>query len=103
MNLLQITTADTADTIKLASKTPVTTTHHLSFLDLMAKGGVLMIPLGILAVCAIYIIIERWIYIGSISRVNNRQIDDIKNMLLEGKVDSALSICKSTNKSIFRI
>ena len=62
-----------------------------------------MIPLGLLAILAVYIIIERWIYIAKISRINNRQIDNIKGLVLEGKVDTALSVCKSEDTSMFRI
>jgi biopolymer transport protein ExbB len=106
MNLLQVTTPMTttvADTLHAAPVAAAASEHTLSLLDLLLKGGIIMIPLGLLAILAVYIIIERWIYIAKISRINNRQIDNIKGLVLEGKVDTALSVCKSEDSSIFRI
>jgi biopolymer transport protein ExbB len=106
MNLLQVTTpvaATVADSLHAATATSGVTDHSLSLLDLILKGGIIMIPLGLLAVLAVYIIIERWIYIAKISRINNRQIDNMKSLVLDGKLDTALSVCKSEDSSIFRI
>jgi biopolymer transport protein ExbB len=106
MNLLQVTTPMTttvADTLHAAPPATAVTEHTLSLLDLILKGGIIMIPLGLLAILAVYIIIDRWIYIARISRINNRQIDNIKGLVLDGKLDTALSVCKSEDSSIFRI
>jgi biopolymer transport protein ExbB len=106
MNLLQVTTpvaTAVTDSLQAVPPAPAVTEHTLSFLDLIMKGGIIMIPLGLLAILAVYIIIERWIYIAKISRINNRQIDNIKGLVLDGKLDTALSVCKSEDSSIFRI
>jgi len=106
MNLLQVTTHMTttvADTLHAASTTAGVTIHTLSLFDLLLKGGIILIPIGLLALLAVYIIIERWIFIAKISRINNRQIDNIKGLVLEGKLDTAISVCKSEDSSIFRI
>ena len=106
MNLLQVTmpvATTVADSLHAAPTTAGVTEHSLSLLDLLLKCGIIMIPLGLLAILAVYIIIERWIYIAKISRINNRQIDNIKGLVLDGKLDTALSVCKSEDRSIFRI
>jgi biopolymer transport protein ExbB len=106
MNLLQVTTpvaTTVTDSLQASTPVPAVTEHTLSLLDLLLKGGIIMIPLGLLAILAVYIIIERWIYIAKISRINNRQIDNIKGLVLDGKLDTALSVCKSEDSSIFRI
>ena len=106
MNLLQVTTpvaTAVSDSLQAATQVPAATEHSLSLLDLLMKGGIILIPIGLLAILAVYIIIERWIFIAKISRINNRQIDNIKGLVLDGKLDTAISVCKSEDKSIFRI
>jgi biopolymer transport protein ExbB len=106
MNLLQVTTPMTtnaADSLHAAVTAPAVTEHTLSVLDLLMKGGIILIPIGLLALLAVYIIIERWIFIAKVSRINSRQIENIKGLVLEGKLDTALSVCKSEDNSIFRI
>lgn len=106
MNLLQGTTpiaTSVADSLQAASTAAGVTEHSLSLFELIFKGGIILIPISLLALLAVYIIIERWIFIAKISRINKRQIDNIKGLVLEGKLDSAISVCKSEDSSIFRI
>jgi biopolymer transport protein ExbB len=105
MNLLQITTAvvNAADTAVKVPQTPATTEHTLSLFNLLVKGGPILIPIGLLAILSVYLIIERLIYIKKLARFSPRQIDNIKNLVIEGKLDSALSVCRSEDTSIFRI
>jgi biopolymer transport protein ExbB len=104
MNLLQITsTAVTASDSLKVPQTPAVTEHTLSFLDLLFKGGPILIPIALLAILAVYIIIERMIFIKRVARINPRQIENIKNLILEGKLDTAISVCKNEDNSIFRV
>jgi hypothetical protein len=45
------------------------TQEGLNFLELIFKGGVVMIPIGLLSVVTIYLIIERFIYIKNASKL----------------------------------
>ncbi|MEP7258401.1 MAG: MotA/TolQ/ExbB proton channel family protein, partial [Flavitalea sp.] len=49
--------------------TTVQPEQKVSLIDLLSKGGVLMIPLAILLVVAIFVFIERLIYIRKASRL----------------------------------
>ena len=97
MTLLQIV-ADTS-----AAAQNVAQQQSLTLFDLMRKGGWVMIPLGILSVIAVYLIVERYIVISRAGKVDPSFMSNIKNMLLSGKTDAALSLCKSTNTPIARL
>ena len=46
--------------------------HHLSFFELLVKGGVILIPLGILSIIAIYLISEKFYVISKGTSVNQQ-------------------------------
>ncbi len=98
MTLLQIV-ADTSALAKGTAAAPQT----LSLLDLLVKGGWIMIPLGILSVISVYLMIERYIVISKASKVDPGFMANIKNMLLSGKTEAALSLCRGTNTPIARL
>ncbi len=97
MTLLQIV-ADTS-----AAAQNVAQQQSLTLFDLMRKGGWVMVPLGILSVIAVYLIVERYIVISRAGKVDPSFMSNIKNMLLSGKTEAALSLCKSTNTPIARL
>jgi biopolymer transport protein ExbB len=98
MTLLQIV-ADSAATAKGA----VAQQQTLNLLDLLMKGGWVMYPLVVLSVITIYLIVERYIVISRASKVDPGFMSNIKHMLLDGKTDAALSLCRSVNTPIARL
>ncbi len=98
MTILQIVVDSSA-----LAKTAVQQTQTLNLLDLIMKGGWVMIPIGILSVIAVYLMIERFITINRASKVDNGFMANIKAMLMDGKADAALSLCRSTNTPIARL
>lgn len=98
MTLLQIV----ADTATTAAKS-VSQTQTLNLFDLVMKGGWVMIPLGILSVISVYLIIERFVTISRASKVDPGFMANIRHMLLDGKTDAALSLCRSSNTPIARL
>ncbi|MBS1623540.1 MAG: MotA/TolQ/ExbB proton channel family protein, partial [Bacteroidetes bacterium] len=85
MVLLQIA-MDTASkaAATIASQTPQ---GSLSLLELIEKGGWILLPIGILSVIAIYLIIERWLTINKASKVDPNFMNNIRSLLLDGKTD----------------
>lgn len=81
----------------------VTKTESLSLLSLIIKGGWIMIPILTLSVIAVFLIVERYIVIRQASKVDPNFMNNIKEFLLAGKMDSALAMCKSTNTPIARL
>lgn len=76
---------------------------QLSFLDLMIKGGWVMIPILILSVLAVYFTIERYLVIRKAARIDQHFMANIRDYLMTGRMESAMSLCKNTNTPIARL
>lgn len=68
----------------------------LSLLDLLVKGGPVMIPIGICSIIAVYIIVERYIAIRKASRGDINFMNNIRDFIQTGNIASAKSLCKNT-------
>jgi len=95
--LLQINTATEAVT---GEETGELT---LSVYELALKGGWIMAILGLLSVIAIYIFLERYFTISRASRENKNFMNNIRDFMHNGRIDSALSLCKNNNTPISRM
>ncbi|WP_234735961.1 MotA/TolQ/ExbB proton channel family protein [Tellurirhabdus bombi] len=78
-------------------------TQSIQLFDLVAKGGWVMIPISILFFLTLYLIIERWLFIRSNTKVDDNFIDNVKDMVMQGNIKSAESFCKNQRNSIGRI
>ena len=79
------------DTVTAVSSNLVTTGKpeaSLSFLQMLMKGGWVMIPIGILSVLALYFTIERFLTIRKASRIDDNFIKSIRDYLINGSYDS---------------
>lgn len=74
---------------------PVLTETSFSLFSMIAKGGVMMIPLGILLVLSIYVLVERLLTLSKASKKNPGLIPGLKDMILSGNIDAAKAMCKS--------
>jgi len=81
----------------------IATSQELSFFQLVSKGGPIMIPIVLLLIIALYLFIERWIYISQNSKVNPNLIGSIKTGLNDGNVNSAIALCENERSSMGRI
>ena len=103
--ILQTDTATAlVDTLgsNLAPQT-VKTVEELRFLDLLIKGGWVMYPLIILAFLAMVIFIERYLTIRKASRADANLMPQVKQSVLNDKLDSALAICRNSNTPLGRM
>ena len=73
------------------------TQQEMKLIDLAIAGGFTMIPLALLLILAVYIIIERYIALRKASQEDTSFMNRIKDYIFEGKVDSALNLCKQTD------
>ncbi len=97
MTLLQITTVqDTAQHMGQIA-TEMEAQVGLSAFDLAFKGGWIMIVLLILLLLSVFVLIERTLVINKASKEDDSFMNRIKDYILDGKIDTALSLCKSTN------
>ncbi len=75
----------------------------LSIWSLMLKGGIVMIPLAILSVVAIYIFIERYFAISRASNEETNFMNNIRDFIHNGRIDSAKSLCRNNQSPIARM
>ena len=106
--LLQIQQATgIADTLSTAAQTQALAVPPpdatLSLWEMVIKGGVVMIPLALLSVIAIYIFIERYLVIKRASRIDQNFMNNIRDFMHNGNIDSAKSLCRNTNSPIARL
>ena len=70
---------------------------ELTLWDLMVKGGWVMIPIILLSFVAAYIFIERYYVIRKATSEDVNFMNRIKDYIHEGKIESAVALCKSTD------
>lgn len=84
-----------------------TTASHLSetqsLWDILVSGGVLMIPLGLLFVAALFFFIERLIAINKASRLDNNFMRIIRDHVVTGNITAARSFSKNNDNPVARI
>lgn len=101
--LLQINTTSEA----VLDNTAETTEKTLSILDLITSGGVggiaIMAFLGVLSILAVYLFVERYGAIRSANKIDKNFMNNIKDKVMEGKLDAALALCTAENTPVARM
>ncbi len=75
----------------------------MSLIEILAKGGVIMVAIGICSVIAVAVIVERWLSLRKVQINTATFILQIKNLLLKDHVDEAIALCKRTPGPIAKI
>ncbi|PVX46449.1 biopolymer transport protein ExbB [Flavobacterium sp. 103] len=75
----------------------VATNNEISVLGFILKGGFFLIPIAILLFYTFYLIIERYLYINKVSKVDPLLMRDVRDHLTAGNFDLARSITERTN------
>lgn len=71
--------------------------NEISLFSMVAKGGVIMIPLAILLLMSIYVMVERMLTISKAAKKNATLLASVKEMINNGNLTNARSLCKSVN------
>ncbi len=95
MILLQIST--TVDSLSQGSQQPV------SILELSVKGGIMMIPIVLLSILAVYIFVERILTINRASKTPPGFFDKIKEMVVRGDISGARLLCAQNDTPIAKM
>jgi biopolymer transport protein ExbB len=77
--------------------------ESLRIMDLVLKGGYLMIPIGLLLVAAIYIFIERYLTIQKAAQADPKFMLNIKDYVVNGNIDAAKALARSHNSPTARM
>lgn len=76
---------------------------ELHFIDLLFKGGWVMVPLALLAFLGLVIFVERYITIRKASKTESNLMLQIKQYIHEGRLDNAIALCKNNNSPLARM
>ena len=91
------------DTTTLMEAAPLQQEMKLSLIDLAAKGGWLMIVLLLLSIIAIYIFGNKWWLIYKAGQIDKNFMNDIRDMIHDGKIKSAIDLCQKYDSPIARL
>lgn len=75
----------------------------MSIMEILMKGGLIMIPIALLSIVAVYIFAERYITIRRYVKTDQTFMNNIHEFIRNGKIDSALRICHSSTDPIARM
>ncbi len=84
---------DTAHAAVQATAPP----DKMSLLDLIMKGGVIMIPLGILSLITVFVIIERYLFIKKASRSGKNFLNSMRDVMNSNNLEAAKALCKNAD------
>jgi len=102
--LLQ-TVTNITDTVAAAA--PAVNPHPvhqaMSLWELILKGGIIMIPLLICSLLAVFFFFERLIAIRKASKSDTNFMHNIRDFIYDVKLDAAKSLCRSTNTPVSRM
>lgn len=98
MLLLQggVADADTTMMIEDASSS-------VNLFSILMDGGILMIPIGLLWILAIYVIAERWRFLNNSQMDNDQFLSSVEDMLRDGSTRQAVLYCDQMDKPLSRI
>jgi len=74
-----------------------------SWFELLAKGGVIMIPILLLSLFSVYLFIERFTYIKQTSSIDNKLMDSILLEIRNANIPKAIQHAQNDHTSIGKI
>ena len=78
-------------------------TESMTFFDLMVEGGILMIPILLLFIFAVYVIVERWSALNRSHINTDNFLNSIVGMLQSARQTEAMAFCDEVDKPLSRI
>jgi biopolymer transport protein ExbB len=70
--------------------------EEFTVLSLLEKGGYVMYPILFLFTVALFLFIERYLYIRKTSRIDENFLHNINELLLSGNIQGAVTYCKNS-------
>jgi len=79
------------------------TEENLNVIQLLIKGGWIMVPIAILFFLGLVIFVERYITIRKATKLDSNLLPQVKSNIMAGKLDSALTVCRSSASALGRM
>jgi biopolymer transport protein ExbB len=80
--------------------TAMASEQSMRLIDILFKGGVVMIPLVILSLISIAFIISKYLFIRERSRMDSNLVNSVLDKVSLGQFDSANLLCDQANSSL---
>jgi biopolymer transport protein ExbB len=103
MFLLQIDTLSPITDTATSTVQTMQTGEELRFIELLFKGGWVMVPLALLAFMGLVIFVERYLTIRKASKNEMNLMMQVKQSVKSAKLDTALVICRNSNTPLGRM
>jgi biopolymer transport protein ExbB len=103
MFLLQIDTLNPLADAAASTIQTMPASEELRFIELLFKGGWVMVPLAFLAFMGLVIFVERYLTIRKASKNEMNLMLQVKQSVKSAKLDSALAICRNSNTPLGRM
>ncbi len=103
MFLLQIDTLSPITDTATSTVQTMQTGEELRFIELLFKGGWVMVPLALLAFMGLVIFVERYLTIRKASKNEMNLMMQVKQSVKSAKLDTALAICRNSNTPLGRM
>lgn len=102
--MLQIDTLVTEVAEQMAAEEPIVeVAQEINLWTMASYGGWIMIVLAILLAGAIYLFIERMVVLHAAMQEDKNFMNRIKDFIHEGKIDSALNLCRASETPAARM
>lgn len=108
MHLFLLQIGDTAakrivDSLRAAQSAAGTATGKMNLFDLIERGGVIMLPLGLLLAVAIFFFFERLIAINKAGKLDANFMNMIRDNILSSNISAARSLAKNTASPVAKM
>lgn len=100
--LLQTPVVAVADSLSTAPGL-VVQEEGINVLDLVIRGGFIMIPIALMSILSVYLFIERYLAIKKAGKEDPHFMKHIRDYVLTGNLDAARNLCATTNTPIARM
>ncbi len=97
--LLQAVT-DTAISGAAAPASATLPPKEMSVIELLLQGGLLMVPLLLMSLAAVFVFVERWMAIKKAGKVDDHFMNIIRDNILSGNVTAARNFAKNTDSPV---
>ncbi len=78
-------------------------TTTITLIEILIKGGWILVPLFILSLVAIYIFVERFLTIQKAAKIEKNFMANIRDHVTGGNIEAAKTLCNSADTPIARM
>lgn len=103
MNWFFLQIGPATDTVKHVVGAVTDASQSMNVMDMLTKGGALMIPLALLFVMAVFFFFERLFAIRKASNIDPNFMNIIRDNILSGNVQAARSLAKNTPNPVAKM